>query len=59
MKRTLAALALLGCLTLTACGESVEDVKRDAEFAKICKDSGGHILYDGFDVMHCSFEAGK
>lgn len=60
MKCTLVTIAVLGCLLLTGCGNSVDDVKRDAEFAKVCKDSGGHVWYDGLNGgIHCSFEVSK
>lgn len=43
---------------MTACGNGIDDVKRDAEFTKTCKDSGGHVWYDGLTGgIHCSFEA--
>jgi hypothetical protein len=57
--KRVALIIFLVCFALavmTACGQSPDDLKRDAEFVKVCKDNGGHILYDMFNGMHCSFE---
>lgn len=60
MKRTIIAAALaVGALLLTGCGDSVDNIKRDAEFAKTCKDGGGHVWYDGFNEIRCSFTGDK
>lgn len=50
-----ASIALLLLVSLTACGQSVEDVKKEAEFVKVCRDSGGRIDYDGWNQMFCNF----
>ena len=54
MKR-LAVVGLL-LLSLTACGQSVDDVKRDAEFTKVCIEAGGHVWYGFVGEMNCSFQ---
>jgi len=50
-----AAIALVLLLALTGCGQSLDDVKREAEFAKTCKDSGGRVYYQDFAGIMCSF----
>ena len=49
----LGALILLGA---TACGQTVEEVKREGEFAKICRENGGETFYNGLTgALQCSF----
>ena len=53
------AVALIALLALTGC-QNVADVKRDAEFAKICKDGNGRVAYNDFGGIFCRFnEPGK
>lgn len=61
MKRTLSVVAALACvLTLAGCGQSRADLRRDAEFAKQCTESGGHVYYIGFtsEIIRCDFSPG-
>lgn len=48
-------MVLLLLLAITACGQSLEDVKEQAEFARVCTEGGGHVVYDMFNNSHCSF----
>lgn len=48
-------LVLVAAVSLVACEQSIEDVKEEAEFAKVCKDGGGRVDYDGFNQMFCNF----
>jgi hypothetical protein len=50
----LGALILLGA---TACNQSIEDVKRDGEFSKACKENGGEPFYNGLTgALQCDFD---
>lgn len=49
---------LLLLLTATACHASLEDVKKDSEYAKACREGGGHVWYNDFGIQ-CHFEEEK
>jgi len=49
-----AALIAALLLALTGC-QNVADVKRDAEFTKVCKDGGGRVAYNDLGGIFCRF----
>lgn len=57
MKRAAAfAIGALILLGATACNQSIDDVKREGEFAKICRENGGETFYNGLTgALQCSF----
>ena len=61
MRRAIALVILSfgALLFLTGCNQPIESVKEDAKFAKVCTESGGHIWYDGFNGLNCSFLEGS
>ena len=50
------AAAVLLSVSLTGCGQTVDDVKREGAFAKVCHDQGGRVFYDGGNSIRCSFD---
>jgi outer membrane lipoprotein-sorting protein len=55
--KKLIALALLALgMTLSGCAaESVEELRKNAEYAKVCEENGGHVNYNMINQMMCSF----
>jgi hypothetical protein len=58
MKKTTTGLVgLMLLLALTGCAaETVEDVRRDAEFVKVCEDNKGRVMYNMLNQMYCFFD---
>lgn len=60
MKRFIVVIvSAIVSLFLVGCESSIEDVQREAEFTAICVDGGGHIWYNGWGEINCSFEKEK
>lgn len=57
MKRV--AVVLIGLVMLTGCKPSLDDVKQDVEFVRVCEEGGGRIGYNGFNQMRCIFSEAK
>lgn len=58
MKKTIATAALIAAaLGLTGCGGvGIESsIEEQAAYKAKCEKAGGHIYYDGFNTMRCSF----
>lgn len=39
-------LAALVALGLSACGDTVESIERDAKIKHVCEENGGRVYYD-------------
>jgi hypothetical protein len=55
-KSTTGLVGLMLLLALTGCGQTVEDVRRDAEFVKTCEGNGGWVTYNMLNQMFCFFD---
>jgi hypothetical protein len=55
-KSTTGLVGLMLLLALTGCGQTVEDVRRDAEFVKVCEDNKGRVMYNMLNQMYCFFD---
>lgn len=55
MKRVaIGAMIVMAVLYLTACGDSLEDIERDAKFKNACHEAGGRVYWaEGY---RCNFE---
>lgn len=53
MIRKLAVAVVLGLalVTLTGCGETVEDIKKEAAFIEACHDTDGKFSYGSFGYV--------
>jgi hypothetical protein len=58
MRRTLSVLTAAALTVMLAgCQQTRADMLRDADFAKSCTESGGHVYYIGFasEIIRCDF----
>jgi len=57
MRRWGVVLVAVLALSLAGCREpqTLEDVQREAEFVKTCRDGGGKTTYDGTGNLRCEF----
>ena len=52
----LVVLSMVALVGLTGCAQTVDDVKRDAAFAKVCHEHGGKVYYaDPYGDIACDF----
>ena len=59
-RKLIAVVVVVAALGLTACErESLDEVRKNAEFTKVCRDGGGKTDYDGFGNLRCNFWGGK
>ena len=60
MKKTCMVVGALLALTLTGCDvQTIEEVKQEAEFAKVCRDHGGEPYYTGFGFRTLQCDLGR